>query len=88
MANRLEMANIQAILQLQALQWSHRRIARHLGVDRGTVAKVIRQAQVASKPANAPSGSEGAKSATLSSVPGSGPARRAAGEASLGDSGS
>ena len=33
MANRLEMANIQAILQLHALQWSHRRIARRLGVE-------------------------------------------------------
>ncbi len=70
MANRLEMANIQAILQLHALQWSQRRIAQHLGLDRGTVAKVLRPAPPAPKPAKAPSGSEGSKPATLSSAPG------------------
>jgi transposase len=72
MANRLEMANIQAILQLHALQWSHRRIARRLGIDRGTVAKTIRSAQAAPKPAKAPSGSEGAKPANLVHLPGPG----------------
>lgn len=70
MANRLEMANIQAILQLHALQWSQRRIARHLGIDRGTVANVLRQAPPDPKPATAPSGSEGPKPATWESAPG------------------
>ena len=70
MANRLEMANIQAILQLHALQWSYRRIARRLGVDRATVAKTIRSAQAAPKPAIAPSGSEGAKPASCAPSPG------------------
>src|SRR5579862_6960467 len=72
MANRLEMANIQAILQLHALQWSGRRIARHLGVDRATVSKIVRSGQAAPKPATAPSGSEGAKPATLTPSPGLG----------------
>jgi transposase len=70
MANRLEMANIQAILQLQALHWSQRRIAQRLGIDRGTVAKVVRLAQAAPKPANAPSGSEHPKPATFAPSPG------------------
>ncbi len=70
MANRLKMANIQAILQLHALRWSQRRIARQLGIDRGTVAKVIQQAQADPKPAKAPTGSEGAKPATLPGAPG------------------
>jgi len=70
MANRLEMANVQAILQLHALQWSQRRIARHLGLDRGAVANALRQAQPDPKPAKAPSGSEGPKPATWESAPG------------------
>jgi transposase len=70
MANRLEMANVQAILQLHALQWSQRRIARHLGLDRGAVAKALRQAQPDPEPAKAPSGSEGPKPATWESAPG------------------
>ncbi len=73
MANRLKMANIQAILQLHSLQWSMRRIARHLGVDRGTVSKVIRQSPADPKPAIAPSGSEGSKPASLASAPAPGP---------------
>jgi transposase len=86
MANRLEMANIQAILQLHALQWSHRRIARRLGVDRATVAKVIRAAQAAPKPAIAPSGSEGAKPATLAPSPGPGLSGQRQAEAPSGES--
>ncbi len=39
MANRLKMAIHDAILQLHALHWSQRRIARELGVDRATVAR-------------------------------------------------
>jgi transposase len=86
MANRLEMANIQAILQLHALQWSQRRIARRLGVDRATVAKTIRSAQAAPKPAIAPSGSEGAKPATCAPSPGPGLSATAQAEAPSGES--
>lgn len=59
--NQLEMATVQAIASLWARGWSIRRIARELSVDRGTVARHVRQAQAAgihSKPANAPTGSE------------------------------
>ncbi len=38
MANQIKMANIQAILTLhQNNGWSNRRIARELGINRGTV---------------------------------------------------
>ena len=86
MANRLEMANTQAILQLHALQWSHRRIARRLGVDRATVAKVIRSAQAAPKPALAPSGSERAKPANFTPLPGPGLSPAPQAEAPCGES--
>src|SRR6185437_5429273 len=86
MANRLDMANLQAILQLHALQWSQRRIARRLGVDRGTVAKVIQSAQAAPKPAIAPPGSEGAKPASSGSAPDPGPSGPAPAEAPSGES--
>ena len=92
MANRLEMANIQAILQLHSLQWSQRRIARRLGVDRATVAKAIRSAQAAPKPAGPPyravppSGSEGAKPASCAPSPGPGLSAAAQAEAPTGES--
>jgi transposase len=70
MANRLKVAMIQAILQLQALGWSQRRIARHLGMHRETVARTIQAAQPAPKPAKAPSGSEGSKPANFPGAPG------------------
>ena len=70
MANRLKVAMIQAILQLHALCWSQRRIARHLGVHRETVARAIQAAQPAPKPAKAPSGSEGSKPASFPGAPG------------------
>jgi hypothetical protein len=59
MANELKMAIVESILQLRALNWSARRIARHLGVDRGTVRKHLRRAGSASKPAIPPAGSPG-----------------------------
>jgi hypothetical protein len=36
MSNRLKMAIVHSIHQLHSLHWSHRRIARELGIDRGT----------------------------------------------------
>lgn len=60
MANRLEMAMVQAITQLWRQGWSIRRIARELGVDRETVARHVRLSRGAgsdSKPAIAPLGS-------------------------------
>ena len=52
MANQLKMADIQAILALHGHGWSGRRIARELGIHRGTVSGYVRQAD--SKPASAP----------------------------------
>ena len=54
MANLLKMAQIQAIEVLRAQQWSVRRIARELGIDRGTVAKYVRQAETAASGQNQP----------------------------------
>jgi len=45
MANRLKMAEHNAILGLARLGWSFRRIARELGVDRETVARHVRAAR-------------------------------------------
>ena len=70
MTNRLKMTDIQAILQLHSVGLSQREIARRLSVDRGSVAKAIQSLQVASKPANAPTGSGGSKPATLEGSPG------------------
>jgi transposase len=56
MANQLKMATVQSILSLHAQGWSGRRIARELGIDRGTVSRYVeleRTRQV-SNPANAP----------------------------------
>jgi transposase len=58
MANQLKMALIDTIVSLRERRWSQRRIARELGIDRGTVARYLLQAQQLSKPANAPIGSE------------------------------
>jgi transposase len=58
MANRLKMAIIDSILTLHQRHWSQRRIADELGLNRETVARYLKQAQQASKPANAPLGSE------------------------------
>ncbi len=58
MANQLKMAEIQAILALHRRGWSDRRIARELGVDRGTVGNYVRMSDCdPAKPANAPTGS-------------------------------
>lgn len=62
MANQIKMANIQAILTLhQNNNWSNRRIARELGINRDTVDRYVRLAKQASednsKRAKAPPGS-------------------------------
>jgi transposase len=64
MANQIKMANVQAILTLhQNNNWSNRRIARELGINRGTVDRYVRLARQGgeddSKRAKAPPGSEG-----------------------------
>src|SRR2546423_434056 len=47
MANRLKMAEHQAILGLHRLNWSYRRIAAELGVDRETVSRHVKAAEQA-----------------------------------------
>jgi transposase len=59
MANRLEMAKIDAVLRLHQQKWSIRRIARELGIHRDSVARQIRLGQQGSKQAGAPIGSDG-----------------------------
>jgi transposase len=51
------------------LRWSARRIARHLGIDRGTVRKYLRRANCGSKPAIPPAGSEGLPPPDTQSTP-------------------
>lgn len=55
MSNHLKMATIQSIQTLSARGWSQRRIARELGVDRGTVGKHLK-AESAAKPAKVTAG--------------------------------
>jgi hypothetical protein len=69
MANVLEMAIVQAIQNLYAAKWSQRRIARELGIDRGTVARCLRTLQSDPKPAIPPTGSEGSKAASFEGPP-------------------
>jgi transposase len=70
MANRLNMAKIQAIEQLQALKWSQRKIARELGIDRGAVARHLRRLEADPKAAIPPTGSLDSKAATFPPSPG------------------
>jgi transposase len=46
-ANRLKMTVVQSILSLHAQRWSQHRIADALAIDRGTVARHLRQAALA-----------------------------------------
>ena len=65
MANRLKMAVVDAIGTLKRRGWSHRRIARELGIDRQTVKRHLDLIQADSNPTtHAPSGSEDSKPAT------------------------
>jgi len=70
MANELKMAIVESILQLRTLHWSARRIARELGIDRGTVGRYLQRSESASKPAIPPAGSSGPKPATFPPAPG------------------
>ncbi|HVX09565.1 MAG TPA: IS21 family transposase [Pirellulales bacterium] len=69
MANLLNVAMIESIQALHAQQWSARRIARELGLDRGTVGKYLRRGSCEAKPANLPTGSAGPKPATFDGLP-------------------
>lgn len=66
-ANQLKMAEVQAILALARGGWSGRRIAKHLGLDRQTVARHVRLAGSGgdSKPASAPIGSAAVESTPI-----------------------
>jgi transposase len=64
MANQLKMADVQAILSLDAQGWSYRAIAERLGVHRETVSRYVRLAAAASKPANLHAGIESLNGAT------------------------
>jgi transposase len=64
MANRLKMADVQAILTLHERGWSDRRIARELGVHRETVGRHVRLAENP-KPASAPTGPTGVAGAPI-----------------------
>jgi len=65
MANQLKMAVVDAIITLNQRNWSNRRIARELGIDRETVKRHLELAGNGSNPtSNAPPGSEGPKPAT------------------------
>jgi transposase len=58
MSNHLRVAMIDLILSLHRRGWSQRRIAGELGINRETVARHLKLAQAAPKPAIAPSGSD------------------------------
>ncbi len=74
MANQLKMAVAQAILTLQGLGWSQRRIAQELGIDRETVARYVHSPPADSKPATNPiPGSEPVPEAIPGSKPASNP---------------
>ena len=57
MTNQLKMAMVNAITTLKSRGWSMRRIARELGVDRGTVSRYV-ELEDAKPASNAPTGSE------------------------------
>jgi transposase len=63
MSNLLEVAMIDVILSLHRRNWSQRRIAKELGINRETVARYLKQAEAAPKPANAPPGSTASEAA-------------------------
>jgi transposase len=53
MSNRLKVAMIDLVLSLHRKGWSQRRIAAELEINRETVARYLKQATAAPKPANA-----------------------------------
>ena len=54
MSNRLKVAMIDVILSLHRKGWSQRRIATELDINRETVARYLKLARAAPKPAIAP----------------------------------
>jgi hypothetical protein len=72
MTNRLKMAEIHAIDQLHSLHWSQRRIARELGIDRGTVGRHLRRRLCRANAAISITGSPPPNAATLDDSPGPG----------------
>jgi transposase len=54
----IQVATIDIILSLHRRGWSQRRIAAELDINRETVARYLKRAKSASKPANAPTGSD------------------------------
>jgi transposase len=58
-ANQLKMATLQSILSLHEKRWSYRRIARELGIDRGTVARYVRLAREAAQAERSAAGPDG-----------------------------
>jgi len=73
MANRLKMEKAHAIIGLLEHGWSHRRIARELGIDRGTVSRYDRLRREGSKAAiPAPGSDTSGTSNPAKATPGSG----------------
>lgn len=62
MSHLLKVATIDIIFSLHRRGWSQRQIARELDINRETVARYLKQASAAPKPANAPSGSDSPES--------------------------
>lgn len=87
MANRLKMNMVQAVVALFEQNWSQRRIAGELGIDRETVSRYLKRWQN-SKPAIVHTGSLPASDPLLGGLPGpglvepSGPATDSAGRLS------
>ena len=76
MANVLKMAIVDAIQRLHALKWSARKIARELGIDRGSVARHLKASQSEPNAAIPPPGSGDSNAATFAAPPAP-PGRRA-----------
>ena len=64
MSHLIKVATIDTILSLHRRGWSQRRIANALDINRETVARYLKRAESASKPANAPTGSDTPESAS------------------------
>ncbi len=58
MSHLIKVATIDIILSLHRRGWSQRRIASELDINRETVARYLQRSEAASKPANAPAGSD------------------------------
>lgn len=69
MSNALKMADIQSILHLHSLQWSARRIASELDIDRGTVGRILSRHLRPPNTAIPPPGSDAPNAATFEASP-------------------